>query len=210
MEAERGENPVARATGRRLVQLAALAAMVVLAAVLLGCGSDDNGSSDENGDGGEFAPNVVTTEDIEAQEQGSPGRGLLEWWQAFQFQDAPATIALTSENTLDDIGENTMEELVKTRGQGLQGVEVLDATESGDSASVRAGLLTFEPEEEGAEPPTEPTSSTPITFTMEKDGDQWLFDTPTYLEPMVENLKAAEQAAEEEPPAEEETTTTEE
>ena len=29
-----------------------------------------------------FAPNVVADVDIEVQEEGSPGRALLEWWQA--------------------------------------------------------------------------------------------------------------------------------
>lgn len=187
-----------RPTGRSLGRFVALAALLILTVVLLGCGSDDNGS-DSNGDSDTdgFGPQVVSQEDLDAQEEGSPGAGLLEWWQAFQFQDAATVVSLTSENTLDDVGENNLEDLVKTRGQGLQGVEVLGASESGDSASVRAGLLTFQPEEEGGEIPDEPSASRPITFTMENDGDQWLFDTPTYLEPLIEGMKRAEQEAEE-------------
>jgi len=177
-------------------RLAAVAALALATVFLAACGSD--GGDDTTTDGGStdgFGPQVVSQEDLDAQEEGSAGRGLLDWWQAFQFQDANTVISLTSENTLDELGEKDLEELVKTRGQGLQGVEVLGATESGDTASVRAGLLTFQPEEEGGPIPDEPTASRPITFTMEKDGDQWLFDTPTYLQPMIEGLQAAEEAA---------------
>jgi len=195
---------VARSNGRRLAQVVALAALLILTVVLLGCGSDDDSDSNGDSDDSGFGPQVVTQEDIDGQEEGSPGAGLLEWWQAFQFQDAPVVISLTSQNTLDDVGENNLEDLVKTRGQGLQGVEVLGTSETGDSASVRAGLLTFQPEEEGGEIPDEPTASRPITFTMEKDGDQWLFDTPTYLEPLIEGMKRAEQEAEQQSSGDEE------
>jgi hypothetical protein len=174
----------------------------MVAALLLGCGSDDDGDDGENGEA--FAPNIVTDSDIEAQEDGTPERALLEWWQAFQFQDAATVEALTSAETLDAIGKNNLEELVKLRGKGLQGIEVLGATEDGDTASIRAGLLTFTPEEPGGPPPTEPTASTPITFALVNEGDEWLFNDTAYLEPMVESLKAAEdQPPEEEQPPEE-------
>jgi hypothetical protein len=200
---------LARSTGRRLGRLAALAALLSLTVVLLGCGSDDDGDSNGDSDTEGLGPQVVTQEDIDAQDEDSPARGLLEWWQAFQFQDAPVVISLTSEETLDDLGENNLEELVKTRGQGLQGVAVLGSSESGDEASVRAGLLTFQPEKEGARPPDEPTASRPITFAMENDGDQWLFNTPTYVEPLIEAMKRAEREAEKASGDEERTTTEE-
>jgi len=187
---------LARSTGRPLGRLAALAALLILTVVLLGCGSDDDGNSNGDSDSEGFGPQVVTQEDIDGQEEGSPSSSLLEWWQAFQFQDAATVVSLTSENTLDDVGEKNLDELVKTRGQGLQGIELLGTSETGGSASIRAGLLTFQPEEEGGEIPDEPTASQPITFTMEKDGDDWLFDTPTYLEPLIEGMKAAEREAE--------------
>ena len=185
--------------GGHFGRLAAIAALLLTAIFLLGCGSegDDDTGTTEGGSDDAFAPQVVTDDDIDAQEEDSPGRALLEWWQAFQFQDADGVLLLTSPKTIDELGENSLTELVKTRGQGLQGIEVLDATESGDSASVRAGLLTFTPEEEGGPPPDEPTASRPVTFAMVKEDDAWLFDEPAFLEPMIEGLKAAEEAAEE-------------
>jgi hypothetical protein len=171
--------------------VAAVALVVVLIVVLTG--GDDGSTGDEDG----LPPNVITDEEIEEQDQGTPERALLEWWQAFQFQDTTGVVLLTSPETLDDVGENNLEDLVQARGQGLQGIEILGSTESDDTASVRAGLLTFQPPEEGAPPPDEPTASTPTTFAMGKEGDEWLFDDNAYLELQIDNLKASEEAAEE-------------
>jgi hypothetical protein len=170
----------------------AVVALVVVLIVALG-GGDDGSDGDTDG----LPPNVITDEDIQAQDEGTPERALLEWWQAFQFQDTAGVVLLTSPKTLDDVGENDLEDLVQARGQGLQGIEILGSTESGDTASVRAGLLTFQPPEEGAPPPDEPTASTPTTFALTKEDDEWLFDDDAYLEPQIENLRASEEAAEE-------------
>jgi hypothetical protein len=189
--------------------VAAVVVVVVVVIVLISGGSDDG-----NGSGGDFPPNVVTDDEIDAQEEGSPARALLEWWQSFQFGDPTLVIELTSQETLDEVGENNLEELVRTRGQGLQGVEVFNATESGDIASVRVGLLTFQPEKEGDPPPDEPTGSTPDTFAMQDEDGEWKFAEPAYLEPQIESMKAAEKQQPQEQQnqggGEEQTTTEEE
>jgi hypothetical protein len=199
----RGPGPE-RSRRLRAAQLVTAAALLLLAVVLLGCGGDDDESE---GDGDEtFAPNVVTADEIEAQEEGSPERALLEWWQSFQFGDASQVVALTSQETLDEVGEENLEDVVTNTGQGLQGIEVLGATEDGDTASIRVGLLQFTPEKEGEPPPDEPTSSTPDTFAMQNEGGEWLFAETAYLEPRIESFKQAQQQQEE--GGEEQTTTT--
>jgi hypothetical protein len=166
------------------------AAAVVIALLVAGGGSDDSSSGEANGGNQEaFPPHVVRDSEIEAQESGSPERALLEWWQAFQFGDARGVEALTSEATLNAIGDRQLAQLVRTRGQGLQGIEVLGASEDGNGASVRAGLLTFQPEKKGDPTPTTPTASRPTTFAMIKQGDEWLFRETAFLEPILEGLK---------------------
>jgi hypothetical protein len=184
--------------------VAAIVVVVVVVIVLISGGSDDDG----NGSGGDFPPNVVTDDEINAQEEGSPARALLEWWQSFQFGDATVVAELTSQETLDEVGENNLEELVRTRGQSLQGVEVFNTTESGDVASVRVGLLTFQPEKQGDPPPDEPSGSIPDTFAMQDEDGEWKFAEPAYLEPQIESMKQAEkqQQQQEEGGGEEETT----
>lgn len=186
---------VTRGKRRRSALLTAGTALLLLLVVLLGCGSDDE--SDSTGTQDTLPPQVVRDSDINAQPEGSPGRALLEWWQAFQFSDAPQVERLTSEETIEEIGAANLAELVKTRGQGLQGIEVLEASEDGESATVRVGLLTFQPSEPGGPPPEEPTASKPTTITMVSESGAWLYDYPEYLQPMVESLKQAQKAAKE-------------
>jgi hypothetical protein len=171
-----------------------VAAAAVAIALLVSGGSDDQSSGEANGGNQEaFPPHVVKDSDIESQESGSPQRALLQWWQSFQFGDARGVAAGTSEATLKTIGAHQLAQLVKTRGKGLQGIEVLGATEDGNAASVRAGLLTFQPEKKGAPPPTTPTASRPTTFAMVKQGDHWLFRETAFLQPMIEGLKRSRQ-----------------
>jgi hypothetical protein len=175
---------------------AVLVAVAVVIVVLIAGGGDseDNGSS-ASGDGSQetFPPQVVRDSDIEAQDSGSPQRALLEWWQSFQFGDARGVLDRTSETTVSALGRAQLAELVKIRGQGLQGVEVLGATVEGDAASVRVGLLTFQPEKQGEPPPKTPTASRPATFAMRKEGDEWRFSEPSYLGPMIKNVRSRQQ-----------------
>jgi hypothetical protein len=169
------------------VRLAAVAGLVVTAALLFGCGGGGDTTSQDS-----FGPNVVTDGDIDAQSTGSPERALLEWWQAFQFSDAEQVLQRTSKTTLNAVGKGDLSELVQNTGQGLQGVEVLGADETGNTASVRAGLLQFTPDKPGEPPPDEPTSSTPDTFEMKKEGNEWKFAATDFLEPKIESFKAAQ------------------
>jgi hypothetical protein len=178
------------------ILLVALIACVATAG-LLGCGSGGDTTDETTPDVGGFPPQFVTDEDIQAQEAGSPPRALLEWWQAFQFADPVGVIELTSKETLDEVGEKALADLVRTRGKGLQGIEIFGSTESGDVASVRAGLLSFQPEEPGDPPPDEPTNSSPTTFELADEGGDWKFNSPAYLEPMIEGLKASQEQADE-------------
>lgn len=178
------------------------AALLLAAAVLLGCGGDGDGETNEgdetngvaetNGAAEKaLAPRVVRDGDIAAQEEESPARALLEWWQSFQFGDADQVLALTSQKTLDQVGTENLKDLVNARANILPGIEVFDSTENGDSASLRVGLLTFTPAKPGEPPPDEPTLTEPDTFAMTQEDGEWLFAATEYLESEIETLKAA-------------------
>lgn len=126
-----------------------------------------------------FPPTIVNNDAIDAEPKGSPSRALLEWWQAYQFGDFPAVEKLTSPETLKAVDPDKLEQLVAL--QALQGIEILNSSESGDTATVNAGLLQFAPEKPGGPVPNKPSSSTPETFAMEKSGDQWLFAATEFL-----------------------------
>jgi hypothetical protein len=128
-----------------------------------------------------FPPIIVTDGAIEEQGKGSPGAALLEWWQAYQFDDLNAVEALTSQATIDELGEDNLAALVQLSGPGLQGIEILDVSESGNTATVNAGLLSFQPEEPGGPVPDEPSNTLPETFAMEKEGGEWRFAQTDFL-----------------------------
>jgi hypothetical protein len=128
-----------------------------------------------------FPPTIVNDEAIQAEPKGSPGRALLEWWQAYQFGDFPGVEKLTTPETVKAVDPDKLRQLVELQGPGLQGIEILNVTESGDTATVNAGLLAFAPEEPGGPIPNKPSSSTPESFAMEKSGDQWLFAATEFL-----------------------------
>jgi hypothetical protein len=172
----------------RAALLLTTAAAILLAALLAGCGSGSDSSTTDQS----LPPSVVTDSDVQAQPEGSPGRALLEWWQAFQFGDGAQVVARTSTDTLEELGKQNLSELASSTGQGLQGIEVLGASETGNIASVRVGLLQFTPEKEGGPPPSEPTSSTPDTFEMRKEGDEWLFAQTDYLVPKLESFQQSQ------------------
>ncbi len=140
------------------------------------------------------APNFTQDSEVDAQEEGTPGRALLEWWQAFQFSDPQGVLALTSQDVIDEIGEEEITELVEERGAGFQGIELFTAVEDGDEAWVRGALLNFEAVE-GQPPPDKPTGATPTTISMIKVDDEWLFNDAFFLEPLVEAQKLARKEA---------------
>jgi hypothetical protein len=135
-----------------------------------------------------FPPEIVQDGEIADQKKGSPGRALLEWWQAYQFSDVAGVEGLTSPETIDAIGAGNLRALIDLPGPGLQGIEVVESSEDGNTAEVQAALLTFQPEEPGDPKPTEPSNSLPVTFSMQDEGGEWLFAETEFLETKLNTL----------------------
>lgn len=128
-----------------------------------------------------FPPSIVRDGEILDQGKKTPERALLEWWQAYQFNDLKAVLALTSQDTIDAIGKDELAKLVQLPGPGLGGVEILGASGSGDTATVEAGLLTFTPKRPGGPLPKDPTGSRPETFAMQDQDGDWRFAATEFL-----------------------------
>jgi hypothetical protein len=133
-----------------------------------------------------FPPQFLTDGDVAKEKKGTPERAFLEWWQAYQWHDAAAVEALTSKATLSAVGPDNLVQLVEA--QTLPGVEILSTSESGSTATVNAGLLSFQPPEPGAPVPNKPTNSTPDSFTMTNENGKWLFAQTEFLQLKVSNL----------------------
>jgi hypothetical protein len=130
-------------------------------------------------------PQFLTDGDVAKEKKGTPERAFLEWWQAYQWHDSAAVVALTSKATLSAVGPDNLVQLVET--QSLPGVEILSTSESGGTATVNAGLLSFQPSSPGGFP-NKPTNSTPDTFAMTNENGKWLFAQTEFLQLKVANL----------------------
>lgn len=136
-----------------------------------------------------FPPQTVLDGDVGAQQKGTPERALLEWWQAFQFHDARAVRRLTSTATRKAVGAHSLAQLVRLTG--LPGIAILGASTSGDTATVQAGILNFQPPTPGAPLPRDPTGSQPASFAMAREHGRWVFDQADFLVPKAQNLQNA-------------------
>jgi hypothetical protein len=132
-------------------------------------------------------PQFLTDGDVAQEKKGTPARAFLEWWQAYQWHDARAVVSLTSPETLKAIGRDNLTQLVEI--QTLPGVEILDVSESGSTATVNAGQLQFEPPRPGAPQPNKPTSSQPDSFVMTNENGKWLFAQTEFLELKLPSLQ---------------------
>lgn len=169
-----------------------IAGCLAALALLVGCGSEDESKSSVSTTSEPDAikllgPNIVSPSEIAEQPEGSPGRALLEWWQAFQFRDAEEVISLTSQRIVRKLGKQELIDLVQGVGQGLQKVTVVSANEGGKSATVRGLLLNFPLGEDG-QLPQKPTGSSPRTFLMTNEDGEWRFSDNEYLGELTKAL----------------------
>jgi hypothetical protein len=184
------DNPGCRPGRATASALALLTSTLTLAA----CGPEDSDSAESNtttpsGTIAEPAPapNLVTTEQVESFEQGSPERALLEWWAAFQHGDQDAVVEITAERTLERVGEKRVSNLVDLLGSDLQGIRVARSRVEGDRAIVLALLLSFDVDK-GGMAVEESVSGSPRVFAMAREGG-WLYDEPSYLERLLDDLR---------------------
>jgi hypothetical protein len=125
------------------------------------------------------APNIVGDSAIAAEKPGSPGRALLQWWRAIQFQDIRAVDELTDSSTAEQFGARRLTRLARKVGSGLGGVRILGADLRGDEATIRALVLTFEPGDRKAD------STLPLSFILRRENGQWRYADRNYLEALA-------------------------
>jgi hypothetical protein len=177
---------------------------IAASSLLASCGPQgDNGESNpssapaEAGEDGlaevSVPPTLITNADIGEQKRDSSGAALLEWWRAFQFRDEGRVIELTTEETLGDVGEANITELIDVLGPNIHGIEIENVRETDDSAIVQVLLLEYETDKQG-EVVEGSATGTPQSFELTRENGTWKFDEPDYLQTLRENvgLKAPE------------------
>jgi hypothetical protein len=132
-------------------------------------------------------PTLITNRDVAEQKKDSSAAALLEWWRAFQFRDEGGVLELTTDETVSDVGEANIDELVDVLGPNIHGVEIEDVRETDDSAVVRTLLLEYATDKQG-DVIEGSTSGTPQSFAMTRDDGVWKFDESDYLQTLRENV----------------------
>jgi hypothetical protein len=192
--------------------------LLVLAAVLAGCSSDD-------GDKGSGTVEVVVTDkatgepaaDVEAERASRikthidssdvvrtlPPQTVLDGDVNEQKKGTPERALLEWWQAFQFRDVATMLDLTSRETQkaigrrtladlvrrtGLPGIEILDSTEQGSTALIQTGVLSFSAPR-GKPVPRKPTNSVPTTFTMKREGGKWVYAQTDFLVPKAENLQ---------------------
>ena len=161
--------------------------LTAAALVTVGCGESDDQTADQPPDQSAdslLPPSVVSEEAIAEQEEGSPERALLEWWQAFQFGDATQVVELTDPEALQGFGSGKLEDLVRGFGSLIGGLRVVDSRVKDEQASVRVVVVNY--------PQDGKLEGAPRTFVLRREDSEapWLVDAVPYFEQLQRTFNA--------------------
>lgn len=126
--------------------VAVVAAVVALP--LAGCGGESNDDAESLADESlvevsELPEPVLTPEDVEGTEEGSPERAYLTYYQDAQFQDLASAIDRFAPGTVEAVGRDLMTQAVRSQSGFLREREpsIIDTAESEpDLVSLRYAL----------------------------------------------------------------------
>jgi hypothetical protein len=157
---------------------------------LAACGSDDKTASnvDPSGRSGSVS-NIVTPGEISAQPAGSPQRALLSWFAAVQFKDYEGVSEFFAPEALKRISPARLRRDVNLVAPALGHPLVVESRPNGDKTVLRVLVQSFAAGTKG------PTSNTPQTFVMVKDGNDWKLADPNYLTGSAAQIKQSEKAS---------------
>jgi hypothetical protein len=161
-----------------------LCSLVLTSGAYAGCLGDEGnkepaGATSEPGEAAAskgIPPNIVTDDRIKTTPPDSPGRAVLEWWQAVQFRDIESAQRLTDEAALADLMPGVFRRTVLQVGDQLPGLRLVGVTEHGETASARVFLTFFDASKPEADP-----SLVPRTIRVTRDGSGWRVADLEYL-----------------------------
>lgn len=118
--------------------------VAILALIVCGCGPTASEVSSVS-KGIPVTDDLVTSQEIQRLPPGSPGRVLLRWWRAIQYQDLPEYLDLLSSQLRQQPGlENQVRnELPLAAGSVIPAQPELKSTEiTGDAATLYTQIVT--------------------------------------------------------------------
>lgn len=150
---------------------------LIAAALLAGCGSDDD--SDEPS-----GPRTISTDAIAQEQKGTPERATLEWWREVQFQNAAGAAERYASGAKVDAED--LNRQVAVAQSSFAGVpEVVDVTRDGDLATV---YLTISPPGSDAPPRN-------LSVNLVEGDGEWLLRDNLLMEQAVARVARAQAAA---------------
>lgn len=117
--------------------------------------------------------NIVSNDDIRGTKPGTPERSIMTWAQAVQFGDLAAVRSAYTRRVRDAIGVARLDAAAKQVSSILGRPEVVTPIVSGERASVRVALVSFDAQ--GAR------SQQPTTFVLRLEDGQWRLDDARLL-----------------------------
>jgi hypothetical protein len=132
-----------------------------------------------------LAANLITPNELDQQEEGSPQKALLEWWSSVQYVDVLTVLDSTAPDVVQRVGKGHIAKAVLDIGAALPRIQIQDVVPYGDVVAVRALLISYESDTDGNLIKGS-VRATPRTFRMERSGDEWVFGEAPYLKLLFE------------------------
>ncbi|MEA2194910.1 MAG: hypothetical protein QOG42_1344 [Solirubrobacteraceae bacterium] len=163
-------------------RLPALAgACLVLSVGGFACGSDRSArdvpvapaAAGRPGQAGDQPTNIVSNADIRRTRPHSPGRSILTWAQAIQFEDLPAVDAAYTRRVRRTATVARLQAAAKVIAAQLGRPEIVNTAVRGTRARVRVALISYAGDGRRSEQPT--------TFGLRREDGRWRLDDAALL-----------------------------
>jgi hypothetical protein len=158
-----------------------MAGVLVAGTIMLGCGIEGQPfGSDSEGD----SDPVISTDDVSAEEEGSPEYTTLQWWRGMQTRNPEAVKPAYAPDVRDELPE------------GFDTAVISFLAPAASQSSIEIDSVEFDGKKDAVLFATIDSPNFamdgPLALPMKKVGDEWLIANSTYITSLAGSFQVAQ------------------